>query len=123
MDDRIELFVPYIAKSTNAMYAGQHWSERKRHKAAAAAAVIVAISKSRPEKIMLPVDIEVCPTLGKGVRSYDVSNYSYTYKLIEDCLVSSGVLIGDSIEFVKSVKFCAPERTGHTGVRIVIIKK
>ena len=121
MADRIELFVPYIAKSTNAMYAGQHWSERKKHKAAAATAVMIAISKCRTEKITVPVDIEVYPTLGKGVRTYDVSNYSYTYKLIEDCLVSRGVLSDDSPEYVRSVKFCAPVRNGITGINILII--
>lgn len=102
------------------MYAGQHWSERKRHKAEAAKAVIVALSKSWPAKIELPVDIEVYPHLGKGVRTYDVSNYSYTYKLIEDCLVSRGVLVNDSPAYVRSVKFCAPVRADLTGIELVI---
>jgi len=121
MADRIEIFIPYIAKSTNAMYAGQHWSERKRHKSAADKAVMVALAGARLESIKVPVDVEVYPTLGKGVRTYDVSNYGYTYKLIEDSLVSRGLLGGDSVEYVRSVKFCAPVRNGVTGVNILII--
>ena len=67
-----------------------------------------------------PVKIELLPHLGKGKKSYDVSNYSYTYKLIEDCLVSRKVLLNDTTEFVKQVTLLSPIRSDRTGVKITI---
>lgn len=115
------LFIEYIAPSTNAMYAGQHWTARKKHKAAADTAVMIALHSGKPKyKFINPVMIEIQPVLGKGKRGYDVSNYSYTFKLIEDCLVARGVLRGDTPDFVKAVRFSSPERGEKTGVKIVI---
>jgi hypothetical protein len=66
------------------------------------------------------VRVEILPHLGKGKKSYDVSNYSYTYKLIEDALVSQKVLSNDTPEFVREVKFLSPVRSDKTGMKITI---
>lgn len=117
---QMSLFIEYIAPSTNAMYAGQHWSVRKKHKAAASAAVMVALHQVDKHKFVNPVKIEVQANLGKGKRGYDVSNYSYTFKLIEDCLVSRGILQNDTSDFVKEVRFMSPVRAAKTGMIILI---
>lgn len=117
---QMSLFIEYIAPSTNAMYAGQHWTRRKKHKAAADAAVMIALHQTDKRKFALPVKIEVQANLGKGKRGYDVSNYSYTFKLIEDCLVSRGVLENDTPDFVKEVRFMSPVRAAKTGMIILI---
>jgi hypothetical protein len=118
------LFIEYIAPSTNAMYAGQHWRDRVKHKSLAMQAVIARVMAPgcAVERFTEPVDIEILPHLGKGRRAYDVSNYSYTYKLIEDCLVERKILLADTSNFVKSVKFLSPIRCDRTGVMITIKK-
>lgn len=119
----MELFVPYIAPSTNAMYAGQHWRKRVKHKYDAMKAVLVALSKINDKKVFTkPVRVELEPQLGKGKRAYDVSNYSYTYKLIEDCLVERGILVSDTASFVKELRFKSPIRGAETGLTISIIE-
>lgn len=117
----MKLFVPYIAPSTNAMYAGQHWSDRTKHKNNAKKAVMVALAALQEKKIFTkPVRVEFEPQLGKGKRAYDVSNYSYTYKLIEDCLVERGILVSDTAAFVKELRFKSPVRGDETGLLILI---
>lgn len=120
----MKLFVPYIAPSTNTMYAGQHWSDRAKHKKSALLAVSFALLDSGQLKttFVKPVKIEIEPCLGKGRRSYDVSNYSYTYKLIEDCLVERGVLAGDSVDKVRTLVFRSPVRSKETGITLEILE-
>jgi len=113
----VEIFIPYIGPSTNAMYAGQHWSKRKNHKRQALLAVI---SAGPLPKFAGAVSIKAIPVLGKGRRAYDVSNYSYTYKMIEDALVERGVLAGDTAKVVTAVSFSAPQRGPETGMRMEI---
>ncbi len=118
----MNLFIPYIAPSTNASYAGQHWSRRTKNKRDAALAVIVALNGNR-KTFVNPVRIDIEPHLGKGVRSYDVSNYSYTYKLIEDALVGQKILLGDAPKFVQEVRFLSPVRSIKTGINLTIIEQ
>ena len=113
----VEIFIPYSGPGTNAMYAGQHWAKRKAHKRQAVLAVIAA---GPLPKFAGAVSIKAIPMLGKGRRAYDVSNYSYTYKMIEDALVERGVLAGDTAKVVTAVSFSAPQRGAETGMRIEI---
>ncbi len=115
----MNLFVEYIGPSTNAMYAGQHWTKRVKNKSDAVMAVLVAL-KPQHERFINPVRIEVRPQMGKGRRFYDVSNYSYTFKLIEDALVARHVLKNDMPDFVTEVKFMSPVRGDKTGMSILI---
>lgn len=101
----VELLIPYIGPSTNSIYAGIHWQKRKKHKADALKALK---SLGFIPQIDAPVQITMKPMLGKGKRAYDVSNYSYTYKMLEDCLVECGVLVGDTSKTVKRVLFESP---------------
>lgn len=118
----MNLFVPYIAPSTNAMYSGQHWRKRMEHKKQALLAVLSALSgrKDLLKKFTNPVRISVHPVLAKNRRAYDVSNYSYTYKLIEDCLVERKILQNDTPGFVRSVLYLSPTKGAATGIEITI---
>lgn len=82
-------------------------------------AVIAALNGSK-QSFINPVRITVLPHLAKGKKSYDVSNYSYAYKLIEDCLVGRKVLQNDTPEFVKEVRFLSPVRSDRTGIKLTI---
>jgi hypothetical protein len=103
----IKILVPFVGPSTNSIYAGVHWDKRRRQKEHA---IMALSSLGGISPICNPVNIEVTPFLGKGKRGYDVSNYSYTYKLIEDAMVKKGILQDDSPQFVRSVKFNSPVR-------------
>ncbi len=115
----MNIFVPYVGPSTNAAYSGQHWTNRVKHKRNAVMAVLVALPLNY-KKFANPVRVEVTPQLEKGKKFYDVSNYSYTYKLIEDALVSRGVLQNDTSAFVTQVCFMSPVRGDRTGITILI---
>lgn len=119
--EEVTLFVAYIAPSTNAMYAGQHWTKRKKHKKAAAAAVDSALLGKNIEPFSAAAVITVIPYLGKGRRGYDVSNYSYTLKLIEDCLVSRGIITDDTADKVGEIRIKSPRRSGGvSGVEVTL---
>lgn len=115
----LSILVPFIGPSTNSIYAGVHWQKRRDQKARA---MIALATLGRINPVSNPVNIEVTPYLGKGIRGYDVSNYSYTYKLIEDAMVKKGILQDDSPQFVRSVKFNAPVRHSekHSATLITI---
>jgi hypothetical protein len=115
----MKIFIPYLAPSTNKMYSGQHWAKRVQHKSDTVMAVIVALA-GRKEKFTNPVRVEVLPCVAKGKKFYDVSNYSYSYKLIEDALVGLGILNNDTPEFVKEVCFKSPERGQQSGIQLSI---
>lgn len=119
--NKIELFIPYIAPSTNSIYAGVHWTKRHSEQKKAEKAVMMA-SKGI-SKITGVVDIEITPHLGKGQRVRDTSNYSYTAKMIEDGLVSAGILEGDTQQHVASVILRPPviDRKKPTGVFVRLI--
>lgn len=115
----LSILVPFIGPSTNKIYAGAHWDKRRKQKEQA---MIALATLGRINPVSNPVNIEVTPYLGKGIRGYDVSNYSYTYKLIEDAMVKKGILQDDSPQFVRSVKFNAPVRHSekHSATLITI---
>ncbi|HNG59623.1 MAG TPA: hypothetical protein PKZ52_07330 [Cellvibrionaceae bacterium] len=115
----LKILVPFVGPSTNSIYAGVHWDKRRNQKEQA---MIALSALGRINPVSKPVNIEVTPYLGKGKRGYDVSNYSYTYKLIEDAMVKKGILQDDSPQFVRSVKFNAPVRHSekHSATLITI---
>ena len=112
----IELFVPYIAPSTNSIYAGIHYRARMNHKKAALKATMIALVGVSPVKAK--VDMSFTPRLGKGDRERDTTNYSYTAKLIEDSLVELGLLGDDTRKFVGDVtlKELTIDRKQQSGV-------
>lgn len=114
----IEVFVPYMAPSLNAIYSGIHWTARQKHVDAGH----LLCKRLGLEPIRHPVHLTFVPVLGKGARARDCSNYAYAAKIIEDDLVLSGVLEDDGNRFVKSFKLMEPivDRASKTGFRVQI---
>lgn len=112
----IEIFVPYIAPSTNSIYGGIHYRTRMNHKKEALKATMIALAGVSPVKTK--VDMSFTPRLGKGDRERDTTNYSYTAKLIEDSLVELGLLGDDTRKFVGDVtlKELTIDRRQQSGV-------
>ena len=96
--------VPYIGPSLNSIYAGIHWSKRKKH--ADAAHMAVKVSCKGINCFSKPVLLDFQP-LHRG-RGYDVSNYAYTVKLLEDGLVQCGILEDDTNKFVRGITIHPP---------------
>lgn len=119
----IEIFVPYIAPSTNSIYGGIHYRTRMKHKDTARKAVLVAVAGVSP--IKAKVDISFTPRLGKGDRERDTSNYSYSAKLIEDSLVELGLLTDDTRKFVGDItlKELVVDRKQPSGVIVQLITR
>lgn len=121
----VELFVPYIAPSTNSIYSGIHYRDRMKHKALAQDAVWLALNFKKATPLKVKVDLEFTPRLGKGDRMRDTSNYSYGVKLVEDGLVAAGVLQDDTQEFVGSIKMNTPlvARDKRSGIIVKITER
>ena len=116
------LFVPLMPPSTNSIYAGVHWAKRKKEADRVHGHVALVASEARIKPFAGPVHISMTPSLGKGARSRDVSNYSYAYKLIEDALVHAGVIAGDEADKVLSMTIHAPtvDREAASGLWVTI---
>lgn len=112
------IYIPFMAPSTNQIYAGVHW--RKRQTQAELGHAAVADIALAPYK--RPVCLTFIPLIGKGGRARDCSNYSYTAKLIEDGLVKAGILQDDSPAHVKGFEIVEPhiDRTQDSGMWVYI---
>ena len=115
---RERFFIEYMGPSTNAIYAGQHWTKRakeadKAHK---------AVKALDTDLFLNPVKLMFTPQVGKGGRERDCSNYSYTCKMIEDGLVKQGILSGDEADKVVRFAINRPviNRKAPSGLWIVI---
>lgn len=111
------ILIPWLGPSLNSVYAGKHWSVRKKvadegHKACLVARTVKPFS--------VPVSLYFQPVLGKGVRTLDCSNYALAAKIIEDGLVRCGVLKDDTPQYVRSIAILAPERGKQTGMKVTI---
>ncbi len=118
-ESRIErVFIEFMGPSLNSIYAGVHWSERKKQ--ADAGHLAVSLVKIKP--FDKPVTLTFQPVAGKRDRIRDCSNYSYAAKIIEDGLVKTGVLEDDSPEFVKGFGIDEPviDRARYSGMWVLI---
>jgi len=111
-----KIFVPWIAASTNKIYAGQHWSFRKSQKDSMLKAMLGA--RLKPFEHM--VAIAYYPVETEKRRFKDCSNYSFTGKMIEDSLVKKKILVDDSREYVFSNTYIIPQLGDTLGVWVVI---
>tara|TARA_B100001093_G_scaffold497441_1_gene544362 strand:+ start:434 stop:826 length:393 start_codon:yes stop_codon:yes gene_type:complete len=103
---RSEIFyIPFQGPSTNAIYGGQHWTRRKASKDEAREIVLAHVST---EPFTDPVALQFVPLVGKGARTRDLSNYTYGIKLVEDGLVSAGILVDDTDRYVQSIRVYQP---------------
>lgn len=95
----MEVKIDTIKVSSNKIYAGCHWRTRAKLKGD-----YLLITKA-PFKALTPVEgkVDISFTFFFTGRALDSSNCSYMAKMLEDCLVSYGVLKNDTIEFVGKV--------------------
>ena len=115
---RIEIIkAPYVGPSLNKIYAGIHWTKRKRH-ADDAHLAIKAVQKG-VKPFTKPVSLDFQP-MHKG-RGYDVSNYAYSVKLLEDGLVQAGILGGDSVKFVTRIVIHQPIKIKTDSMMVITI--
>lgn len=115
-------FVPCTHVSTNTIYSGKHFRERKKDKEYIADHFSLSPAR-RIKPFNKPVNLKFIPVIGKGVRAFDSSNYSYGAKMLEDCLVKYGILEDDTNKFVKSFELNPPVRGQHSGYLIVITEQ
>jgi hypothetical protein len=95
----IEIIIKDLIKvSSNQIYAGQHWTKRKKLKDDYL--WLTTPFKSLP-KISEKVDLDF--KFFFGSKPLDSSNCGFLVKILEDCLVHYGVLQGDTIKFVGKV--------------------
>ena len=85
--------------STNKIYSGVHWSSRARTKNAYAWVLKSKLNDIRIES--LPINLIF--TFYFKSNPLDSSNCSYMAKIIEDVLVSCGVIKDDSIKYIRRV--------------------
>lgn len=121
----IELRIPDVGPSANTFYSGMHFSKRIKLVRAWHLLIEYEAKHQGIRKVKhYPVDIEVECFFGKRRRTLDADNCFPTAKLAIDSLVHCGVLAGDSLRFVSSVKF-TPFRSddGSTYTKVLLKTK
>ena len=99
-NEGVKITIPIPEKiSSNKIYAGQHWTKRKRW--ADEMHLMVIASNIKPYTGPFPVDCSYHFKL-KG-KLLDSSNTIFMQKLVEDGLVRAGVLPDDSRTYVRWV--------------------
>ena len=85
--------------STNNIYAGTHWSVRKKHKDLFLWGFIEVASKIKPvDKCNLEFEFQF------RSKPLDCDNCSYMVKLLIDCLRHYGKIKDDTLDYVESIK-------------------
>ena len=84
--------------STNEIYAGVHWTKRKKHKQDF---LLLTNGMKRLKPVEGIVDLEFVFTFRRN--ALDSSNNSYCAKILEDCLVHHKILKDDTIKFVRKI--------------------
>lgn len=114
-------FVQWLAPSSNKVWAGMHWTKRKKIARDGHLATMVAASEIRP--FLKPVRLYFSPQYKdnkKGAGRYDWLNYFATVKPIEDALVSMGILPEDDPDWVIGGTIYAPVPSKENGVLVMI---
>lgn len=88
-----------IKVSSNEIYAGKHWTARKKLKDSYLWLTAGPFKKLQPVKEKVDLDFKFY----WGSRALDSSNCSYLCKVLEDCLVYYKILQDDTIKFVGKV--------------------
>lgn len=104
------LVVPWMGPSANNIWAGVHWTKRKRMADEGHLATSLAVKAAKLGPVGGKVELVFMPQIKKRprVRGFDCLNYAMTCKVIEDGLVRAGVLPDDSKKYVSEVAISAP---------------
>ena len=105
--------------STNAIYAGVHWTKRKKLKDS-----YLWLTKG-PFKQLKPAEgrVDLSFTFFWAGRSLDSSNCSFLCKMFEDCLVEYGVLKDDTIKHVAKISMESRKTKGDCDYCVIEIKQ
>ncbi len=113
-----EVIIENIVKiSTNAIYAGTHWTKRKKLKDS-----YLWLTKG-PFKLLKPAEgkVDIDFTFFWAGRALDSSNVSFLVKMLEDCLVEYGIIKDDTIKHVGRVSMESKKsKSGSRGDYCVI---
>ena len=101
--------------STNKIYEGVHWSERKKHKDLFLWSFVGIASKIKPVQ---SCDLEF--EFGFKSKPLDVDNCSYMTKILIDCLRHYRKIPDDTPDFVYSIKISS-KKSNKNNVVIKII--
>lgn len=85
--------------SSNKIYAGLHWTQRKKIKESFLWLTKSAFSRLQPIESLVDLEFEFYFVK----NALDSSNCSFMAKMLEDCLVEFGVLKSDTIKHVRRV--------------------
>lgn len=110
-----------MAPSLNKIWAGIHWSVRKKMADTGHKATWEAAKDIKP--FDNPVSLVFQP-LVKG-RMFDTTNYILSVKVIEDALVEHEILPGDTNKHVKAITMLpavkAPEKAVEVTIKEVLL--
>ena len=90
--------ISHIKKSTNSIYAGEHWAKRKEYKDSVLNTVALFCRKA-PAITEWPVSIRYRYLFES--RALDTLNTAYLAKCVEDSFRSLGILPDDTPEYVR----------------------
>ena len=112
----------HLVVSLNAIYAGAHWHKRQQIKQGYLALTkgLFAELKERYGAFDEPCEIAFDFS---GTRIFDCDNHVYMGKMIQDCLVSAGILKGDKAQYVRSVSYEKQPQKSKIACVLVTIKE
>jgi len=120
MADHQSLTVPWMGPTGNKVFSQtMHFGKRSQLRNVAHLAVRAAVCNAKLKPVNKPVKLIFKPHM-KG-RFYDIHNYWFTNKLIEDGLVTMRILEDDSPRFVRSIETVAPIKTKKQSFMVVEI--
>ena len=112
----------HLVVSLNAIYAGSHWRKRQQIKEGYKALTRVLFKRLAEKfgEFNAPCAISF---IFAGTRIHDCDNHVYMGKMIQDCLVSAGILKGDKAQYVRSVSYQKQPQKSKIAQVLVTIKE
>lgn len=102
--------IPCLFPTFNDIYAGKHWSKRKKWKDETASMIGWYLKEAKVPKLKTPISIEVIQTYIYAKRDFDSS--AFALKVFTDTLVKMGLIPNDTPEYVECGLMVAPQKTG-----------
>ena len=112
----------HLVVSLNAIYSGAHWHKRHEIKEGYKALTRVLFKRLAEKfgEFNAPCAISF---IFAGTRIHDCDNHVYMGKMIQDCLVSAGILKGDKAQYVRSVSYEKQAQKSKMACVLVTIKE
>ncbi len=101
-------FVEFMGASVNTYLGGdgrRYFGDKRR------ASKVAPYAWPHVAPFDYPVKLTFTPVLSARRRSFDVTNFGCVNKIIEDCMVQSGLLVDDTKDYVYEVTTKRPQRS------------